>query len=369
MRLLMLSLLLLLSSAAVAHKASDSYLVLETNGTRLSGHWDIALRDLDLAVGLDANQDGHLTWGEVRAQHAAILAYALPRLQLRNQDETCSLQVGVPEVARHVDGHYSRIPLRVQCQQTVARLEMDYRLLFDRDPQHRGLASLTLEGHTQSLIFAPDTAVQHVSEQGGGATVRHFLYQGVVHIWTGYDHILFLLSLLLPAVLVWNGCAWDAADSLRASGMDVLKVVTAFTLAHSLTLSLAVLALVHLPSRWVESAIALSVVLAALNNVRPLVHGRRWVVAFCFGLIHGFGFASVLAELEMPRQSLALALAAFNLGVEAGQLVVVAFFIPMIFLLRRYMFYRTVMVSAASLLIAAIGLGWFVLRVWNVELL
>ena len=159
-----------------------------------------------------------------------------------------------------------------------------------------------------------------------------YLEEGVLHIWAGFDHILFLLSLLLPAVLVpsaISGEAWAAAPGFRAALWDVLKVVTAFTVAHSITLSLATLGVVSLPSRLVESAIAASVVLAAVNNIRPVVHGGRWIIAFCFGLIHGFGFASVLSDLGLPQGSLLLALIAFNLGVELGQLAIVAVFLPL----------------------------------------
>lgn len=368
MRTLIVLLLMLVALPALAHKSSDSYLVLSARGAQLEGHWDIALRDLELVVGLDANQDGQLTWGEVRSRHEAILAYALPRLRLQGRRETCAFQAGAPEVAGHVDGIYSRIPLRATCLESLEDLQLDYGLLFERDPSHRGLASITLGDHTRSLIFGPENARQSLVGTGKRNALLDFLRQGVVHIWTGYDHLLFLLSLLLPAVLLWNGRAWEAAGDLRASGIDVLKIVTAFTLAHSITLSLAVLGLVHLPSRWVESAIALSVVLAALNNVRPLVLGRRWAVAFGFGLIHGFGFASVLAELEMPRGSLALALAGFNLGVEAGQLAVVVLFLPVIVLLRRYGFYRAIVVSAVSWGIAAIGLIWLVMRAFDLTL-
>ena len=114
----------------------------------------------------------------------------------------------------------------------------------------------------------------------------------------------------------------------------MFKVVTAFTVAHSITLSLAALGVISLPSRLVESAIAASVVLAALNNVCPVVYGGRWIIAFCFGLIHGFGFASVLTDLGLPQDSLLLALVAFNLGVELGQLAIVAVFLPIAYALR-----------------------------------
>ena len=150
---------------------------------------------------------------------------------------------------------------------------------------------------------------------------------------------------------------------------DVFKVVTAFTVAHSITLSLAALSVISLPSRLVESAIALSVLLAALNNLWPVVGRGRWLVAFGFGLIHGFGFASVLADLGLPQGALALALLGFNLGVEVGQLAIVAAFLPMAYALRRSFFYRRVVLLGGSLLIAAVAAAWFVERAFELQLL
>ena len=149
------------------------------------------------------------------------------------------------------------------------------------------------------------------------------LTEGVWHIWKGFDHILFLLTLLFPAVIVYRNGRWEPRDSWQASALDIVKVVTAFTLAHSLTLSLAVLGWVHVPSRIVESTIAATVLLGALNNVVPIVLERRWLVAFVFGLVHGLGFASVLADLGLHGTNLALALVGFNGGVEIGQFAIV----------------------------------------------
>jgi hypothetical protein len=140
-------------------------------------------------------------------------------------------------------------------------------------------------------------------------------------------------------------------------------------LAHSITLSLATLGLVSLPSRWVESTIAASVVIAALNNIFPLFRERRWMMAFVFGLIHGFGFASVLADLGLPQDALVLALVGFNVGVEAGQLAIVALFLPVTFLIRHTAFYRRLILGAGSALIVALALIWFAERAFNLKLM
>ncbi len=361
----------LLSLPALAHKPSDSYLSLQVGGDGIQGQWDIALRDLDFAIGLDANGDGDITWGELRARHADIAAYALARLAVDGDGTPCALQAGAQQVDNHTDGAYTVLRFTVQCTRPPAALRIGYRLFADIDPQHRGLLRLEAGGLSRTAIFSPQAAQQSFELKAASRWSQFADYagEGVWHIWQGYDHILFLLSLLLPAVLVWRGRAWQPAGSFREALVDVLKIVTSFTLAHSITLSLATLGVVALPSRLVESTIAASVVLAALNNVFPLFHGRRWLVAFGFGLIHGFGFASVLADLGLPQGTLVLALVGFNVGVECGQLAIVAVFLPLAFALRRGRFYRRQVLVGGSWLIAAVAAVWLAERVFNFKAL
>jgi len=220
-------------------------------------------------------------------------------------------------------------------------------------------------------VFTPERSKQSFV-LGEMSVFRQFLSygrEGVWHIWIGYDHILFLLSLLLPAVLLRERRHWLPVTRFGDAFWDVFKIVTSFTVAHSITLSLAALGVISLPSRLVESAIAASVVLAALNNLLPVVGGRRWVVAFAFGLIHGFGFASVLAELGLPRDALVLALVGFNLGVEGGQLTIVAAFLPLAYLMRASWFYRRVVLAGGSIAIVAIAMVWLLERSLNLKLI
>jgi hypothetical protein len=374
--------LLTLAGAAHAHKPSDSYLTLAVDGSTVSGHWDIALRDLDFALTLDADGDGAITWGEVRGRHADIAAYAVARLQLAADGSPCTLQVGEQLVDEHTDGAYSVLPLRAQCagatDQAVQALTLRYTLFADLDPQHRGLLNLSALGQVRTAILGPQAEQQTftLAEASAWRQFLDYLREGVWHIWIGFDHILFLLSLLLPAVGVWalqdkarRLPRWQPVSRFSAAFWDVLRIVTAFTVAHSITLSLAVLGVVTLPSRLVESAIAASVVAAALNNVWPLVRGRRWVVAFVFGLVHGFGFASVLADLGLPQGALALALVGFNVGVELGQLAIVVAFLPLAYALRRSWFYRRVVLTGGSLLIALLATVWLLERVFDLKLL
>jgi hypothetical protein len=369
--LMVLALLLGCALPAQAHKASDSYLSLNVQGDRIDGQWDIALRDLEMAVGLDANGDAAITWDEVRARHEAIAAYSLSRLKLSSGGAACPLRVTEHLVDSHTDGAYAVLRLQAACASPVTALTVGYNLLFDIDPQHKGLLRLTHGAKTGTAIFAPDARSQTLQEAAPSRwrQFSEYVRHGVWHIWIGFDHILFLVSLLLPAVLVRHEGRWQGRETLKASVIDVLKIVTAFTLAHSLTLTLAALGALSLPSRLVESAIAASVVLAALNNLWPLVHRWRALVAFVFGLIHGFGFASVLADLGLPQGALVLSLVGFNVGVELGQLAIVAAFLPLAYALRRGLFYRRVVLAGGSAMIALIAMVWLAERALDLKLL
>jgi hypothetical protein len=362
-RLLLLLLLCGTLLPAQAHKPSDSYLSLDVQGERVSGQWDIALRDLDYAIGLDQDGDGKLTWDEIRARHSAIAAYALERLSLAADGGACRINAGQQLIDDHTDGAYSVLRFEAICPAPLTALNIGYRLFADLDPQHKGLLRLTRDGVTSTAIFEPAHAQQRLSLATPDQLQQFTAYvkDGVWHIWIGYDHILFLLSLLLPAVLLAA-----PANNLRGAFIDVLKVVTAFTLAHSLTLTLASLSLVSLPSRLVESAIAASVILAAVNNIYPLFRGRRPWAAFGFGLIHGFGFASVLIDLGLPKGALLASLFGFNLGVEIGQLCIVAVFLPLAFLLRRTWLYRGLL-TGGSALIALVALVWLIERAFDIQ--
>ncbi len=351
--------LLVLTGLVHAHKPSDSYLSLEASGNTLDGQWDIALRDLEFAIGLDADGDGAITWGELRRKHAEIAAYAFARLALRG----CSITPGAHLVDQHTDGAYAVLKSSADCGQPLPHsLELDYSLFAALDPTHRGLLRARRGPQTITAVLGPDQPRLKLDRDGRSRWEQLVDYgrEGVWHIWIGFDHVLFLISLLLPAVL--------AMPRFAPAFWDVFKVVTAFTVAHSITLALAALSVVTLPSRLVESAIAASVVLAALNNLSPVVQRGRWLVAFAFGLIHGFGFASVLADLGLPQESLLLALVGFNLGVEAGQLCIVAAFLPLAYAMRHTWMYRRMIVVGGSAVIVLIAALWMVERMFDLQL-
>lgn len=356
---------------ARAHKPSDSYLTLRVAGARVEGRWDIALRDLDYVLQLDTDDDGAVTWGELRARHDDVRAFALGRLKVAEAGVPCALRGGEQLVAAHSDGAYTTLSFSAQCAHEIRSLDVEYGLFFDVDKQHRGLLRLEAEGATRSATFSALTRVQtfEVNRLDRGAQLWSFITLGVHHIWEGYDHLAFLLALLLPSVLRRENGRWAPVAAFRPALVDVLKIVTAFTLAHSITLSLSALGVVRLPSRFVESAIAASVLLAAVNNLAPIVRQDRWFYAFALGLMHGFGFSATLMDLDLPRGSLVATLFGFNLGVEIGQASVVAVFLPLAFWMRRSRAYRLAVLTGGSIVIALFACVWLVERAFNLRIL
>ena len=363
--------LVLMAGTALAHKSSDSYLTVQAQGDQVSVQWDIALRDIQFAIGLDANGDDQITWGELQQKERELQAWASSRLSLQ-RGGACTFTPQALQVDEHTDGGYAVLAWRGRCPQQHGPLSIQYSLLFDLDTQHRGLLKLALDGVTHSAVLGPQSGVMQFAEATTtGAQFVEYLWQGVWHIWIGFDHILFLLALLLPAVLLrrrWGrGSGVHGVSRFKDASLSVLAVVTAVTLAHSITLSLAALQIISLPSRLVESAIAASVVFAAANNLVPMVQGR-WLMAFFFGLIHGFGFASVLTELGLPTGALAVSLVGFNLGVELGQLAIVAVFLPLAFVLRHTPFYQRGVLVGGSWAALLVALAWFVERAFDLSL-
>jgi hypothetical protein len=370
MRILFLIAWIFLTIPAWAHKPSDSYLSLSVENDHIEGQWDIALRDLADAIGLDSDGDGQLTWREVRTKHDEIRAYALSRLTLEADRQTCATQLLEQLIDHHTDGAYSVLRFRADCGDPIERLAVDYRLLFDIDAQHKGLLRLAQGGQISTAIFSRESPVQEFSaaKRSRWNESIQFIREGIWHIWLGFDHVLFLLALLLPAVLIRVNGRWQAVTDFSSVCWNVVSIVTAFTLAHSLTLTLAALDIIRLPSRIVESTIAASVVLAGLGNLYPTMMNRRWMIAFGFGLIHGFGFAAVLTDLGLPHDSLLLDLVSFNVGVEIGQLAIVAAFLPLAYLIRRSWTYPKLVLNGGSLAVIAIALVWFTERAFDLRL-
>ncbi|HEV8695791.1 MAG TPA: HupE/UreJ family protein [Lysobacter sp.] len=382
--------------AAHAHKASDSYVQVDATEQGLAVRWDIALRDLDAELDLDTNEDGKLTWAEVKAAQPRVQAYAMARLQI----EGCALRPTRQALERRNDGAYAVLFLVSDCLLTQPPV-IAYTLLREVDPTHRGIAKVQLAGQPLALSLLDPTHPAAIAEPvsadlaargpaaiestpeppspaasavatkpaSSGPVGLGFLREGIRHIVSGYDHVLFLLCLLLPAAMRRKPQGWQPVDRLGQATLPVVGIVTAFTLAHSITLTLAALKLVSLPSSFIEPAIAVTIVLTALDNLWPIFHLPRAAVAFFFGLIHGFGFASVLAELDLPVSQFAWALLQFNLGIEAGQLCIVLGATAALYALRHRSGYPRWVIQGGSLAAMAIGTLWFIERAADVSLL
>ena len=244
------------------------------------------------------------------------------------------------------------LEVAIQCPAPPARLTIrdDWFDLFGE--HYRTIARIERPGAAREAVFLPDareTTIEFAPDAAGQGA--GFFRLGVEHILTGYDHLLFLLALLLRGGRL----------------LSLLKIITAFTIAHSVTLGLAVLGVVTIPGRIVEPAIAASIVLVALENLlRRDAPSQRWVVSFFFGLVHGFGFASAIEPLALPPARLALALLGFNLGVEAGQAFVVILLLPVLLWMRGKS-WEPRAVRAASLGVAAFGFAWLVERLFLVS--
>jgi len=359
-RLALLLLCLLSASLAQGHVASNSFFDLDVHGRTLDGSVELALRDVELAVGIDADGDGKITWGELRSSAPRLVAYLAGHMSLSARTGSCPLSFRPIEVNQRVDGNYAWLAFSARCPDEVRSLRIRYDVLAGIDPSHRGLLRLEAGAAVQTAVLEPGAAPVsfRVDRASLWRTVQEYFETGAWHIWSGIDHLLFLLSLLLPAVLMRRARGWEPVAGAKPALIGIIKVVTAFTIAHSITLSAAAFGIVHLPSRLTESVIAASIVVAALNNIFPVVTETRARIAFTFGLLHGFGFASVLADMGLPEGARLTSLIAFNAGIEAGQLAVVLLVMPLVYAVRRGALYRQALLPLGSAVIAALALVW-----------
>lgn len=351
--------LVTVAPSASAHSPSEAYLSIEIDEDQIGARLDVPVRDLDVPLALDSDGDGAITWGELVSRERQLASYIRDRLLFSIGAEPCTSSIGVMGLVQLSTGPHWSTSISVGCPRSIDRVTLRYRLLVETDAMHRGVVRVH-GAETRTHIAHHDEPIEIAA--GTKTSLGEFMHEGVWHIWHGTDHVLFLVCLILPAVYAPGGRvrasvapAWSAL-SWREVVADVFSVVTAFTIAHSLTLVISAAGFVTLPSRYVETAIALSVVAAAVNNLVRLVDAR-WTVAFALGLLHGFGFSSVLLDLGLSSQELMRPLLGFNLGVELGQLVIVLAVLPVLFLIRTTIIYR-VLLWGGSAAIAVIAAVW-----------
>jgi HupE/UreJ protein len=349
----------LAGGSACAHLASDSYLRIELGDDgRLSGQWDIALRDLDAAIGLHAGPDGRVTWGMLKSRRDAIEAYAMSRLSIAG----CAPRPDELLVDYHAGIAYAVLRFDAACTAAFGAISLKYSLLFDLDPSHRGLLTLVTPSGEQSDVLSPEHSEVNIARTPGTVTgeIARFIGFGIDHILIGYDHLLFVAVLMIVAPFRRaGGIGWLPLDRFGTVLVEILKILTAFTIAHTITLSLAVLGVIDIPSRLVDPAVAVTIMLAAIDNVRPILPNIRWNVAFAFGLVHGLAFATALGPMRLPPLGLMLALGGFNLGVEFGQLALALLLISIVFVLHRDRIYLRLLVPALSATAFLLASFWF----------
>ncbi|QMU66410.1 MAG: hypothetical protein GKR88_20380 [Flavobacteriaceae bacterium] len=378
-----------------AHAPNQSYIFMHIYDTSVSGRIEITTKDLNTALGLNLKRG--MTLEEINPFLPQIKNYILERLSFRSISGNHSIKFtgfDIRELERIGDFILADFDLE-NITKVPDELTVNYNFLFDKISTHTGF--LVIENNWKagihnseeyiSLVFKNDNRDQTFSLLKS-TVFNGFMSMikiGMWHIWIGIDHILFLLALILPSVItrmrkeevistggnsLLTGFLkpdtnnWVPVEKFKSTFIYVVKIITLFTVAHAITLSLATFDIVKLPSFIVESVIALSIGLAAYHNIHPIFKNNEWVFAFGFGLFHGFGFASVLADIGLNGEFMTLSLLGFNLGVEIGHIILIIIFLPILFALRKRAIYSKIL-GYGSLILIIIAIYWFITRLFD----
>ncbi len=346
-RLLLLLALLFAAAPASAHETTRSYLTLARRGAEVDTRLRVAFRDIEVAVWMDEDLDGQITWGEAQRRLGAVDAYVEGRLRL-DAGGPCPLRRTGASPSVRSDVAYLDLDLQATCPSADAPLAVDTGLFFEIDPDHRELlqAAVGTRNSTQMLSRAEPRTVISGDSSGAFTSFVAYLRAGAEHLLGGADHLIFLIVLMLPAVSAQRGP--------RRAAAAVLTAVTGFTLAHALTLTAATTDVLRPPTDLINLLIALSIVVTAADNMVPFIPAPRAGVAAFFGIIHGFGFATALGALDLGGRDLALALFGFNFGIEAAQIGIVAVAMPALYMIAG----SGILLYVGSIGAVLVGLGW-----------
>ncbi|MBU2945683.1 HupE/UreJ family protein [Zobellia uliginosa] len=391
---LIFGLFLLAPLVTFGHQPKQSLIYLRIyEEAGIEGRFEVNANELIHVFGLDVGL--HPSIEQVRPYQDKIQAYLLKNAKFSSELGSYKI-VFTGEITKlNLNyGDFINFHFRLENSKNLPdSLTLDYNAFFNEDPTHMCLVAMEYNWKA-GLINNEHIVALYLSEgeRNGTFSIKEtslwkgfvaMVQQGIWHIWIGMDHILFLVALILPSVVrrrkknqvtggfvekskysLWG---WEPVKKFRPAFMYILKIVTFFTIAHTITLSLASLEIINLPSRVVESIIAFSVGLAAYHNIRPIFKGEDWVIAFVFGLFHGFGFASVLGDLGFRGEYLSLSLVGFNVGVEIGQVVIIAAIFPILYFIRNNRLYPKLMVWLSVLLII-ISSYWLIERAFDIDL-
>ena len=327
-----------------AHPANVAYGRVSITDAAVDIALSLNLFELDLVLSLDRDLDGRVDAVELEARRADIVTYLREKVVVSASGRVLPATVLALGPGRSNDGR-AVVEATLRFSGTAPLRDVVVRCdpLTELGADHSTLALIDSGRVVRQFVFR--AGVTYRGAPGFVATALEFLQLGIVHIFIGYDHIAFLVALLLTG----------------ASLLAVVKIVTAFTAAHSLTLSLAALDVVTLPPVVVEAGIALSIVYVAAANLFTTGREGRWLVSFLFGLVHGFGFAAVLKDLGLPPSALLTSLVTFNLGVEIAQVAIVAAALPILYGLKHTRL-QVPLMRAASAIILSLGLVWLYQR-------
>jgi len=345
---------LFLADSALAHKLNTSYANLVVRADTLMLR--VRIDDFDMAqMGLDTNGDSTLFYEEMQAGLPQITDFVARQLRVQVDGEVVALSAGPAGIDPDNKGNtFASLYFGASLSESPEEVDVHVDFFTTFGDEHKCIAKVLLPGKPlEQAVFAADTSRQVFYAHREKSILDQalaFTWLGVEHIFLGYDHIMFLLALIA------------VGGRLR----NLIKIVTAFTVAHSITLCLAALEIVMLPPKWIEAGIALSIAYVALENFWLRRTDHRWMLTFAFGLVHGFGFANVLRELGLPTKGLITSLLSFNIGVEIGQVAIVGLLFPLILWLNRQAFQRPV-VWGVSAVIFLFGIGWFIERVFEFE--
>ena len=369
--LVVLNFLLFFAAPLAAHQKGESYVFFSVSDEALTGRFEAILDDIDRMVPLDADANGEISEAEFTAKSSEIFDFFQNRLSLGLNGTDYAISFDSSGVLETPAGTFGQISFTVpDLNPTPDAIDVQYQPMTDAEfPDHGGYG--IIENNTRTgvenneshiaLIFKPGDDAQSlnlVSDPWGKIFVE-FVWEGMLHIWIGIDHILFLFTLLLPAVLLLNVNRWEPVDDFKTALINVVKIATVFTISHSITLSIAALGIFTLPVTLVEAVIAASIAVVAFGNMFPIFHHRVLLVVFIFGLFHGFGFANVLEPLGLVPSAKAIGLLAFNIGVELGQIAIIIVLFPILFALRKWSAYPMVALKVASVAIILVSMFWF----------
>ena len=359
-------------TGSFAHQTGNSYLYLQQADGQLKVDLDFYVRDLgNLLQKPGAEPEPAPPPEKIQALQAEITQLIEKSLSIEADEQPLSLSFVRQTVVLHNDGLYVRQQFIAPAIDQQARfVVIRYGFFTQNDQLGRAFFRMALNGDEISSVFDQATSTQRfaLGETKRSSTILLFTQEGAKHIWEGPDHLLFLLTLLLPGLLLWGEKTSTLNESSatvgnhRAAWLFALKVITAFTIAHSITLAMASLGLISLPDKLIESVIALSIMISAVLNLQQRLRINHWLLAFSFGLIHGMGFANGLKELGLSASYFIETLIAFNVGVELGQLsVVLLVAVPSVWLVRSDTGRQRIM-RWGSVAVLVISTVWFIER-------